>query len=252
MKKPAISVITVCRNAREDFLRTQASVNEQTCRDFEWIIIDGDSNDGTKDLLETLDSPWVRWISEPDKGIYDAMNKGLAMATGHRVWFMNAGDKFYDEKSLSAVSDTPESIDVCYGEVIIMENNKALGIRSRVTPHILPPQLEKSQFQLGMVVSHQAFIVKRSIAPKYQAARYNFSADLDWMLNILERPRLSLNLGILAMVQRQGASMDNWGCSQWERFRILSRHFGCRQNLFNHLKILIRRIKHGKSKGHWR
>ncbi len=224
---PAVSVITVCRDARAGLLRTRESVLAQTCRDFEWIIVDGASADGTRELLGQLDAPWVRWVSEPDAGIYDAMNKGLRMARGGRVWFLNAGDTFHDAGSLGAVAAVPDTVDICYGEAIVMGPGwRELGPRSRVTPHRLPDSLDKSLFRFGMVVSHQPFVPRRAIAPLYQSERYMFSADLDWMLAILARPRSSANLGPLARIEREGATLRNWRRSQWERFLILARHFG--------------------------
>jgi glycosyltransferase involved in cell wall biosynthesis len=251
MSDPAVSVITVCRNAREALLKTRDSINEQTCRDFEWIIVDGDSTDGTVQLLQSMKG--ARWISEPDGGIYEAMNKGLKMARGHRVWFMNAGDRLASADSLETVVSAPGDADICYGEALVEDRQgRILGPRSVVTPHKLPEKVEKDVFSLGMVVSHQAFLPRRAIAPMYQADRYRFSADLDWILTILSRPRICLNLGPLARVEREGASLDFWKRSQAERFLILSRHFGYIRTIGNHLQILFRRLRHGLRTSYWK
>jgi glycosyltransferase involved in cell wall biosynthesis len=250
---PAVSVITVCRNDRERLLRTRASLESQTPAAHEWIIVDGASTDGTAEILRELDPEECRWISEPDTGIYDAMNKGLAMATGHRVWFMNAGDVFHDEQSLAAVAAADPATEICYGEAVVEDAaGKELGKRSEVTPHALPDPLTKGGFRMGMVVSHQAFIPRREIAPMYLSDKYKFSADLDWMLQILSEERSSTRLGTLARVIREGATMENWRRSQWERFLILARHFGYPVTAWNHLRIAVRRLRHGSSKGLWR
>ena len=96
------SVITVCRNNLNELILTHASLSGQNCPDYEWIVIDGGSTDGTKEWLEGNHDP-ARWISENDAGIYDAMNKGAAMANGDYLVFMNSGDEFYDPNVLSKI-----------------------------------------------------------------------------------------------------------------------------------------------------
>lgn len=242
MSKPVVTVITVCRNALQDLLRTEASVRGQTCAEMEWIIVDGGSDDGTREHLQSLGESWVKWISEPDEGIYDAMNKGICMAGGEWLWFLNAGDVFHDGTVIGQVLKARPATAICFGEALI-EDGKGhiLGTRSEVTPHRLPERLERQAFRKGMVVSHQAFVVRREIAPFFDAGRYRFSADLDWMLRILKEPRPSERLGVLARMPRTGASRDNWGKSQRERFHVLCRHFGTLPTLAAHVSILLRR-----------
>ncbi|MEX0326087.1 MAG: glycosyltransferase [Puniceicoccaceae bacterium] len=253
MNHPLVSVITVCRNAKDDLLRTQASVMAQNCHAMEWIVVDGDSSDGTKRHLESLKQPWIRWKSEPDESIYEAMNKGIQMAKGRWLWFLNAGDVFNEETTVSQLTQVPEDTEICFGETLVEEADfKVLGTRSEVTPHNLPQDLKKHQFRKGMVVSHQGFVVRRAIAPLYNSSKYQFSSDLDWMLNILSEPRNCLRLGVLARLPRRGATMDNWRRSQWERFRILCHHFGKLQTLMIHLLITLRRLAFVFKTGHLR
>ena len=250
---PEVSVITICRNAREDFLKTRESVLSQTSDDYEWIIVDGASTDGTQEVLESLRGDHIRWISETDNGIYDAMNKGLVMARGEHVWFMNAGDIFSDDGAISRVISASRDMDIVYGEVQVTDRDgNILGSRSEVTPHQLPDRLESLSFQFGMVVSHQAFIVRRSIAPAFKTPCYRLSADLDWMLAILKQPRKCRKTGLIARVTRHGATMDHWYRSQFERFLILGRHFGYTRAVWNHLCIALRRIRHGWQTRFWR
>lgn len=250
---PPVSIITVCRNAHAGLRKTADSISRQSCRDFEWIIVDGASSDETPHYLRQLTALWIRWITEEDKGLYDAMNKGLRMARGEYVWFVNAGDTLYDEHALARVARDIPQVDIIFGEVtIIGSDGRDLGTRSEVTPHRLPQSLEKDQFRMGMVVSHQAFVARRTIVPAFNSSGYRFSADLDWMLRILDQERISKNSGLLAKVQREGASSENWVLSQYERFHILIRHFGLGVSLFNHIIILIRRVRHGLRKGLWK
>jgi glycosyltransferase involved in cell wall biosynthesis len=95
--KPLVTVITVCFNCKSDIEKTIKSVLEQTYDNIEYLIIDGGSTDGTVDVIKTYSDRLAYWVSEPDRGIYDAMNKGLQKAAGEWVNFMNVGDLFVDE-----------------------------------------------------------------------------------------------------------------------------------------------------------
>ena len=101
MDAPIISVITVCYNVASSIEKTMLSVLNQTYKNLEYIIIDGNSTDGTVDIIKRYAERLTFWISEPDNGIYDAMNKGIVKATGEFLIFMNAGDQFLNDKVLS-------------------------------------------------------------------------------------------------------------------------------------------------------
>lgn len=120
-----ISVVTVCYNAVDCIEQTMLSVLDQTYHDIEYIIIDGGSTDGTVDIIKKYADRLAYWISEPDKGIYDAMNKGIAVATGDYINFMNAGDTFRDQSSIDTYVDVikPES-EIIYGDVIIKYHSR--------------------------------------------------------------------------------------------------------------------------------
>lgn len=120
MKKiPKVSIVTVCFNSHEDLVKTIKSVAEQTFSSFEYIIIDGGSSDGSKDVIIANEAIVSKWISEPDRGIYDAMNKGIDLASGEWIIFMNAGDVFYDNTVLESVfsKKIDDSIGIIYGDV---------------------------------------------------------------------------------------------------------------------------------------
>lgn len=118
---PKVTVVTVCRNVRDMLARTIDSVDAQTYDNLEYVVVDGLSDDGTVDMLHQRDDSIDRWISEPDSGIYDAMNKGVALATGDWVIFMNAGDTFYADDTVERVfaTDFDDNVDVVYGDVAI-------------------------------------------------------------------------------------------------------------------------------------
>ena len=158
-----LSIITITYNAEAVLERTIKSVFNQTNQSFEYLIIDGASTDHTLEIANKYDIKKI--YSEPDKGIYDAMNKGLERATGKYIWFMNAGDKIYDNQVVEKLlSEMKSECDVYYSDTLIDdESNKPLGLRSEITPHKLPEKLKWQDFKYGMVVCHQSFIAKKEI-----------------------------------------------------------------------------------------
>ena len=113
-----VTIITVCRNHAQELERTIRSVESQTWQEKEYLVIDGASTDDTLDVIKAHEVSITRWVSEPDQGIYDAMNKGVRMAQGEWVIFMNAGDTFASDDTLQRVFGSPLDADVIYGDVI--------------------------------------------------------------------------------------------------------------------------------------
>ena len=116
-----LSIITVVYNRREDLKKTIASVKGQTSHDIEYIVIDGDSNDGTKEVISENADFISRFVSEKDSGIYDAMNKGLQMASGDYVWFLNSGDEIYSSDTVENIFRINSSADAYYGDVMYVD-----------------------------------------------------------------------------------------------------------------------------------
>jgi glycosyltransferase involved in cell wall biosynthesis len=121
---PIFSIITVSYNEVASIKHTLDSIVNQTFKDFELIVVDGGSTDGTKEIIAQYDGQISWWCSEPDKGIYNAMNKGIAHATGKYVNFMNAGDYFFNNDVLQHVYDSRLCPDVIEGHVVRTDNNK--------------------------------------------------------------------------------------------------------------------------------
>jgi hypothetical protein len=134
---PKVSIITVTYNAAAVLEPTIESILAQTFTDYEYLIIDGGSKDATPDIIRRYADRLSYWVSEPDRGLYDAMNKGLRAARGEYVWFMNAGDRLYEADTLRKVFvDAPAGADVYYGDALFYEaDGREVGLRSRVTPH---------------------------------------------------------------------------------------------------------------------
>ena len=238
-----LSIITITFNAEKVLEGTLKSVFSQTNQAFEYIIIDGASKDKTLEIAQKYAVKNI--VSEPDQGIYDAMNKGLKHAKGEYVWFMNAGDQIADNEVVDRLLIAmKENADLYFSDTeMVNETNKFLGLRSEITPHKLPKNLRWQDFKYGMLVCHQSFIVKKSIAPSFVLNHF-YSADIDWEIACLKASKEAIYLPYpLSKYLTGGFSVKNLRASLWDRFLILKKHFGLIQTCKNHLIILFRGIK---------
>ncbi|QHT71145.1 glycosyltransferase [Rhodocytophaga rosea] len=242
-ESPLISIITVTYNAASVLEATIQSVIGQNFRNFEYIIIDGASTDGTLEIIRKYGEHISYWVSEPDKGLYDAMNKGLKAAKGKYVWFMNAGDKIYNKETLKLIFSQSMEADVLYGDALFFQaDGKENGLRSQVTPHQLPANLNWKSLQYGMVVCHQSFIVKKEIAPLYDLS-HPYSADVDWEIQCLKHARDIVHTGlVLCRYLTGGFSKKHLYRSLADRFDVLRSNYGIFQTLKSHVWITIRGI----------
>lgn len=236
-----VSIITITYNAERFIEHTIQSVLGQKCKDFEYVIIDGASSDKTMDIVRLYASQHdeFKWVSEPDGGLYDAMNKGLHKATGDFVWFINAGDKLYDENTLQTVVDKINAYsdcDVVYGQTLIIgEDEKPLGDRNKLAPSVL----NKKSLLNGLVVCHQSILVRKSIAPDYDT-QYKITADYDWTCNVLSCSRRNCFIDeYISRFMVAGVSTQQRKKSWLERYRIMKKQFGLFRTLLAHLKIIV-------------
>ncbi len=236
---PKVTVITV--NYNQCFLleKTIKNIFNQKYDDLEFIVVDGGSDDGSLAVIEKNEDRIARWISDKDNGIYDAMNKGLKIATGDYVWFINSGDEIFDSTTLEQVFTENESGDIYYGNTMIVNiREEELGSR-RLSP---PEKLSWRSFQLGQRVSHQAFIVKRELAPLYDL-KYPHSADIDWQINCMKNSNSIINTRrYLCRYLEGGRSSKTILPSLRERFLIMVKNYGLIKTLLNHLVIIVRFI----------
>lgn len=240
---PLISIVTITYNAAKELAPTMESVKAQTFKDFEHLIIDGASKDDTTDVARRLGTDKLIITSEPDKGLYDAMNKGLRQAKGKYVVFLNAGDTFHSDDVLRAYAEAAgKDADIIYADTVIVD-----GERKVIGPRHLsaPEKLTFESFSRGMLVCHQAFMVRRSLAPFYDL-QYRFSADYDWTVKCLKEtePERCVNLDMVAIdYLADGTTDKNKWKSLKERFRIMCRHYGTLKTVFNHAGFLARAIR---------
>lgn len=250
MPFPAITIITVSFNAGKTIERTIQSVLSQTYGYIEFIIVDGASNDNTMAIINKYKEKISKIISEKDNGLYDAMNKGLKLASGDYLLFLNADDTLYSTDTIEEVFKSCPDSDVIYGEAMIVdEKEKELGLRSINTPHQVPENLTWKSLKTGMVVSHQAFIVKRTIAPVYDL-KYKVCSDIDWMIKCLKSCKNVCNTHeVICNFRTGGTSRVNQTLAWKERYQIFNTHYGIINNFFNHIFILFRYIFARKKKG---
>ncbi|MEO8886312.1 MAG: glycosyltransferase family 2 protein [Mucilaginibacter sp.] len=234
MFKPRLSVITVVYNNAQHIERTLLSVLNQTYTDIEYIVVDGASTDGTLDIINKYTDRITKVITEPDAGIYDAMNKGLTLATGDYVLFMNSGDELYSPQTVARVFAAADNADIYYGETeMINDKGESLGRRR----HKAPAQFTWRSFKYGMSVSHQAIYIKRALIEPYDP-QYQLSADIDWIIRTAQKAKTIVNVNqYVAKYLVGGQSKAKHHQSLQERFDIMRRYYGLLPTVFNHLVI---------------
>lgn len=258
------SIITITYNAEAVLERTLESVAAQTYPEIEHIIVDGASKDGTLTIAEEYrrqsdaarNGHHVLIKSEPDKGIYDAMNKGLDYAMGTYIVFMNAGDSF---ASPSTITDIAEKTSlnviekegrplpaVVYGDTDIYDADGNYLCHRHLSA---PERLSWRSFRNGMLVCHQAFYARTDIAKSFKySLKYRYSADVDWCIRVMkaaERSALSMDNvhQVVAHYLQEGQTTMHRRASLKERFAIMCRHYGMFSTLIMHLLFVFRALK---------
>lgn len=180
------SIITTTFNSSRTLRDTFDSVLRQCYKDIEYIVVDGGSSDGTVDIIKEYEPRFegrMRWISEPDKGIYDAMNKGLALATGDVAGFLNSDDFFASDDVLSRVAvafGKDSSIDAVYGDVDYVRRDDV----SKVVRHYSSKVFKKGLMRLGFMPAHPSFYCRRELYSRFDIS-YKIAADFENLLRIL-------------------------------------------------------------------
>lgn len=241
--RPKFSIITVTYNAASVIVPTLESVHAQTYSNYEYILVDGGSKDDTVAIAKASGIEFAHIISERDKGIYDAMNKGIALATGDYLCFLNAGDAFYAPDTLQtladAIADEKELPDVLYGETAEVDENRNFVRMRRLQA---PERLDWRSFRNGMLVCHQAFYARRDIAPMYDL-KYRLSADVDWCIKVMKRSKKMVNVNATVVNYLQnGISLQYHRKSLMERFNIMSKHYGLLPTVGRHIWFVVRAI----------
>jgi glycosyltransferase involved in cell wall biosynthesis len=243
MTSPLISIITVVYNSENYIERTIKSIKEQTSQNFEYIIIDGSSTDETLNIISRYKDDIDVLISEPDKGLYDAMNKGLQQAKGKYVWFINSGDRLFSTDTVERIENLYQQYphaDIFYGQTLLAdENDHVTGMRRKVAPE----NLTAKSLTMGLVVCHQSILVRREIAPAYDLS-YKIAADYEWVLASLEASKEIVNTYlILSRFLENGFSSHNVKRALKDRLIIMLKHYGFITTAYAHVRITIQYFK---------
>ena len=229
-KKPVVSIITACLNAENTIEQTILSVINQTYPNIEYVIIDGNSTDGTLDIVKKYEDHIAKWISEPDTGVYDGMNKGIIHTTGDILYFLNAGDHLYNNGIIEEVVNKFADGDIVavYGNVeVLNEHSKKTIVRgTRVTHNNL----------LYRRVCHQALFVRRELFEEFGnfVTTLKFSADHEFIVKAIKRyPNKFLYVNeTIARYQDGGMSCKMMERTKIEDLKIISSNYNIIQFLF--------------------
>lgn len=238
--QPLISIITVTYNAEKTLPATIDSVDRQSMTDFEHLIIDGASKDSTADIARRACADRRMVFSEPDKGLYDAMNKGISKARGQYLIFLNAGDSFHTSDTLQIIADTIRNNSypgIVYGQTQLVDADR----RRIADRHLTAPEnLTYRDFRKGMLVCHQAFVVNSRLVPMFDL-QYRYSADYDWCIKCLQHSRKNICIPqIIIDYLSEGLTTGNHRASLIERFRIMCYYYGTIPTIIRHIGFIPR------------
>ena len=252
-----ITYVTITYNAAKVLQRTLDSVLAQDYPNIEHLIIDGASTDDTLKIVDDYiarsnaaeNGHQIQVSSEPDKGIYDAMNKGLRSMTGDYVCYLNAGDFLPTTDTASRIAQQVEASGntpaVLYGDTDIVDGEGRFLHHRRLAP---PEKLTWKSFRQGMLVCHQAFYARTdfAIATPYDM-QYRYSADVDWCIRVMKAaakenvPMLNLHM-VVANYTQEGQTTLHHRESLWERYRVMEHHYGRVQTFLLHCWFAVRSL----------
>ena len=221
--KPLVTVVTVVRNGKEHIEEAIQSVLSQAYDNIEYIIVDGGSTDGTIEIIKKYDDQVAYWISEPDHGIYDAMNKGILLARGELIGLLNSDD-FYEKQAIQFVVNTYSSRGsnqpvIVYGNFYILDEE--LGLKTDF--------LSNLNYRQGMTICHQAMFVHKNIYLDLflYDLTYKLAADYDFFIKAINHNVTFLNTDkFLVNFRNVGATYNSVNPMYKETLSIIKKHFG--------------------------
>ena len=227
-----LSIITVTYNSERTLRDTMESILSQTFQDFEYIIVDGSSKDATLDIIreyEPLFRGKMRYVSEPDKGIYDAMNKGFAMATGDVIGILNSDDFFTSDDVLQAVVDgfAGEYVDAVYADIHYVNTDDLTKCVRYYSSSVFRPWM----MRFGMIPAHPSFYCRKAVYDQYGSfdTTYRIAADFEILLRLIfiHRIRTRYVKKDFVTMRLGGASTTgygSWSLIMKEHLQIMKQH----------------------------
>jgi glycosyltransferase involved in cell wall biosynthesis len=214
-----ISIVTVCYNSAATIEATLRSIAAQTYVDFEHIVVDGGSVDGTLALVEGWKGHPVRVVPGPDRGMYDAMNKGVAIATGDVIGFLNADDRYADTQALAAIGNAMDdpAVDWCQGDLVFVDSKSR-----KVQRYWQGGEYKSRLFRLGWLPAHPTLYVRRAIVTAVGpfSLKYRVAADIEWMMRLLSRPGLHTIYIPRILVEMDAGGVSNAGLGAFLRANL--------------------------------
>jgi glycosyltransferase involved in cell wall biosynthesis len=214
--KPLLTIVTVCLNSEKYLEETIKSVINQSYINIEYIIIDGGSTDKTLDIIKKYEKYIDKWISEPDNGIYDAMNKGIDMANGEMINFLNSNDYYYSKKSVKNIVEKyiKTKADVISGKLELINKN---GEHLRIISKKNFSKMKIEEFS----ISHPSTFVKTEIMKKYKFdTNYKIGADYKLLQTLFIKKYLFVNLDCIVTSFREGGISSNKELRIKEKIKI--------------------------------
>jgi glycosyltransferase involved in cell wall biosynthesis len=230
---PLVTIITVVYNGKNILERTIKSVVSQIYKDIEYIIIDGGSTDGTVDIIKKHKDRISRWISEKDKGVYDAMNKGIDRAKGEWVIFMNSGDTFYSENTVFEVSAYFDgTCDIVYGDACYNGKNICRG----------PKKINTLFFLMEHMICHQSIFARTVLLKDHFDTRYRIVADREWLMSALRKGAVTKHIPVTICNYDYSGISTNVENFHADSERLVRNFYGSWGVLFIRVKRLLRNI----------
>lgn len=237
-----ISIITVCFNSEETIRDTIESVLAQTYPDIEYIIVDGESNDNTLSIIQEYQSQISKVVSEPDKGIYDAMNKGISLATGDFVGILNSDDVFFDQDTIGNLvgflRDNPE-LDGSYGDLVYVQKDNL----DKTSRYYTSRNFRPWQIRFGLIFPHPTMYVKPELFKKlgYYRLDYRVAADFEMMARIITNGiKLSRNPRVMVKMREGGISSTGFKWRVHQNFEIMR---ACKtNNIYTNMLLVMFKI----------
>lgn len=221
---PLISIITVNKDNCAGLKRTIDSVLCQTFKNYEWIVIDAASKDGSVDIIKQYEKHITYWVSESDRGIYDGMNKGILKATGKYIFFLNSGDSLVDKNVFENVHKSNLNVDIVLGRINLCDSQQKIIKSDYTIPH-----KDISLFSLYLYgIPHQASLIKKELFNKYGLYDIKCKINADWKFFLIT---LILNNCTLQHINITLCNFDKTGVSSVN----LEKLFQDRDKVFNEL-----------------